>query len=101
MGDDLVSELVTRYQAGMPSTQLIQLYGLGKGTVLQLLREQGVAKRIQHMGDDEIREAAALYAAGRSLARVGQRLGRHPSAIQDVLKRAGVPRRDSQGRDRI
>lgn len=41
----LVKELVTAYEAGTPSTQLMSTYSLGKGSVLKLLREAGVKIR--------------------------------------------------------
>jgi hypothetical protein len=36
---DTIQQLITDYQAGAPSTQLMLTYNLGKGTVLRLLRE--------------------------------------------------------------
>jgi hypothetical protein len=50
LGEDRISELVAAYVAGSPSTRLTRQYGVGKGTVLRLLRERGVAIRRQGPG---------------------------------------------------
>jgi hypothetical protein len=94
------AEIVASYEAGTPSTQLIEQYRLGKGTVLRLLREEGVTVRRQPLTDAEVREALALYESGWSMARIGDKLARQHTVIRDVLDRTGVQRRDSHGRPR-
>lgn len=42
LGAEVISQLVHDYQAGVPTTELTVTYGIGKGTVLRLLRSQGV-----------------------------------------------------------
>lgn len=97
---DVIQQLVEDYQAGTPSTQLTTKYQLGKGTVLQLLREQGVQLRNQPMTPDQVQQAIQLYQDGLSLVAVGNRLGIDQSTVLDALKRAGIPRRDAHGRER-
>jgi histone H3/H4 len=92
--------LVADYEAGQPTTALMKTYDIGKGTVLRLLRANGVQLRQQSMADDEITQVIELYGQGLSLARVGERVGRDASYIALVLERAGVPRRDPQGKVR-
>jgi hypothetical protein len=98
LGHRGVAQLVADYEAGEPTTALMSKYDLGKGTVLRLLRSQGVDIRHQSLTDDEVQQVVLLYAEGLSLARVGDRFGRDPSFIALVLERAGVPRRNPQGR---
>ena len=97
---DTIQQLVTDYQAGTPSTQLMVSYNLGKGTVLRLLREHDVQLRNQRMSSSEIDQAIQLYGQGLSIAAVGTKLGYGEGTIWRALKRAGVPRRDPHGRDR-
>ncbi len=73
---------------------------VGKGTVLRLLREQGIQLRNQRMMPTEIEPAIQLYQAGHSLAVVGTKLGYDHGTIWRALKRAGVAMRDSHGRER-
>ena len=40
-----IAEIVASYEAGMSSVKLMRTYGLGKGSVLKLLREAGVQIR--------------------------------------------------------
>ncbi len=43
-----MEQLVQDYEAGVPTTQLTKKYGIGKGTVLKLLRDHDV--RVQRQG---------------------------------------------------
>jgi hypothetical protein len=100
LGPDIITQLITDYEASQPTTALMATYGLGKGTVLRLLREHGVELRHQPLTGDQIRKAVHLYGLGWSCVRVGEQLGRDQSLIWLTLKRAGVPPRDPQGRAR-
>jgi hypothetical protein len=100
LGPDLISQLVTDYQAGASTTDLMVSYGLGKGTVLRLLRDNGVQLRHQSLTAEQLKEAIQLYQQGWTLARVGNHFGRDASFIHVTFKRAGVPRRDNHGRER-
>ena len=95
LGTERVTELARAYEQGIPTTELTRRYGLGKGTVLRLLREQGVVLRHQPLDAQSLAEAITLYQAGWSLARIGTRMQRQPTVIRDVLERSGVARRDS------
>lgn len=95
-----IQQLVTDYQAGTPSTQLMTTYDLGKGTVLRLLRDHGVQLRNQRMTPAEVEQAIQLYGQGLSLATVGQQLGYDHGTIHRALRQAGVTLRDSHGRER-
>ena len=45
LGPDNIAALVADYEDGQPTTALMGTYALGKGTVLQLLRDAGVQIR--------------------------------------------------------
>jgi hypothetical protein len=100
LSPDTIQQLINDYQAGIPSTQLMVTYNLGKGTVLRLLRDHGVQLRNQRMTPAEVGQAIQLYQAGNSPAAVGAKLGYDHGTIWQALKRTGVLRRDSHGRDR-
>lgn len=97
---ELRAEIVAKYEAGVPSTQLVREYGMGKGTVLKLLRDAGVAIRNQGLRDKQVGEAAQLYESGLSLARIGERFGVDGSTVHKVLLGRGVSMRDTHGRER-
>lgn len=86
------------YRSGESSTKLARRFGIGKSSVLCILRQQGVEIRHQSMTPSEIEDAIKLYEAGDSLLTVGQSFGRRASAIQDLLIRAGVARRTTSGK---
>jgi len=100
LSPDTIQQLITDYQAGTPSTQLMLTYNLGKGTVLRLLRDHGVEPRRQRMSSDHIEQAIQLYQGGNSLVGVGAKLGYDHGTIYRALRRAGVSMRDSHGRHR-
>jgi transposase-like protein len=95
-----IQQLATDYQAGVPSTQLAKRYGVSKGAVLRLLREQGIPVRRQSMTAIDIEQAIQLYRSGSSLAAVGAKLGYDHGTIHRALRQAGVAMRDSHGRER-
>jgi Helix-turn-helix domain len=41
----LIAQIVAEYADGTPTTLLAKRYGIGKGTVLRLIRESGVTLR--------------------------------------------------------
>lgn len=100
LSPDTIQQLITDYQAGTPSTQLMFTYNLGKGTVLRLLRGHGVQLRNQQMTPEHIEQAIQLYGQGLPLVAVGEQLGYDPGTIWRALKQAGAPRRDNHGRER-
>jgi hypothetical protein len=95
---ETLQQLASDYLGGTPSTQLAQRYGISKGAVLRLLREQQVPVRLQRITTSDVEQAIQLYQAGHSLAVVGDRLGYSPGTIHLALRRAGVQLRDCHGR---
>ena len=100
LGLERVARLISDYQAGAPSTELMTKYRLGKGTVLSILERHGVSRRNQPLTSEQCDEAIHLYLRGWSLAKVGRHFGREHTVIRDVLRRAGVPRRGVHGDER-
>jgi hypothetical protein len=45
VGPDLIERIVAEYQSGASSVLLMARYGIGKGTVLRLLRQNGIVLR--------------------------------------------------------
>ncbi len=53
LGPQQLAQLIANYRAGIPTTQLMQSYGLGKGAVLRLLDAHGVVRRRQGLTPPE------------------------------------------------
>jgi hypothetical protein len=98
LGPEGVAQLVADYQAGIPTTQLMKLYGLGKGAVLRLLEANDVPRRRQGLTAGQAHEAVLLYQQGWSSLKIGQHFGKDHGVVLRALKRAGIERRDSHGR---
>lgn len=81
----------------MESTELTTCYGLGKGTVLGLLKINGVQLRRQGLSPTEIHDAIKLYEQGWSLAKIGATFGHAHTVIRKALLDAGVTLRPRQG----
>lgn len=92
-GEDTGAQLVRDYMDGIPTTQLIKIYGLSKASVLKLLQEADVTMRRQGLDDLQTAEAVRLYCSGLSLVRVGETIGFGPSSVANALRAAGVPLR--------
>lgn len=100
LGPDGIAQLVAEYEAGADTTELVAIYGIGKGSVIRLLHDQGVPMRRQGMTEEQHKEVARLYQQGDSLATVGRQLGFDAQTIRRALLGAGVRMRDSHGRER-
>lgn len=53
--------LIKAYASGTPGTQLMIDFGLSKGSVLGILNEAGVTRRINSPTPDQVDEAVRLY----------------------------------------
>ena len=92
LGAKRVAELIADYRAGAPSTALMTKFKLGKGTVLKILEDHGVARRNQPLSPEQRDEAIELYLSGWSMAKVGRHFGRQHTVIRDLLRRNYVVR---------
>jgi hypothetical protein len=94
-----VAEIVSRYEAGEPSTAIAASHELSKGSVIRLVREAGIPIRNQGLTNDQVAEAAPLYASGLSLAKIGVRLGVDHGTVWRQLRKRGVKMRDTHGKE--
>lgn len=97
LGRDTITQLVADYDSGTLTTRLMQRYGIGKQTVLNLLAEQGVKMRRQQPSSDVVMEAAELYRGAASIAAIAERLDVSYTALRHALHAAGVPIRPRGG----
>jgi hypothetical protein len=98
LGKQVVAELVANYVAGVPTTQLALTYCLGKGSVLRLLHEHGVAMRRQPMTGSEVDQATTLYRAGWSLAKIGSKFGVDGMTVRTALLKRSILMRSAHER---
>lgn len=100
LGAETVALLAECYNAGIPTTQLMLKYGLGKGSVLRLLSDVGTVMRRRAMTEAQIEEAVALYESGQSLAQVGAQLGVHSSTVWRALRAKRITMRSPNAKRR-
>ena len=72
-------------------------YGIGKGSVLRLLREAGLTLRNRRLSPADLESAVELYQSGLSLKAVGEQLGFSIDAVRGGLLRAGQQLRARPG----
>ncbi|MFZ2227162.1 MAG: hypothetical protein WA090_05170 [Candidatus Nanopelagicaceae bacterium] len=94
---ETVAQLIADYESGTPSTKLIKIYRLGKGSVLKLLKEAGVRMRHQGLSSDNLEVAAALYREGMSLPRVAEGFGCIVGSVRKEFRTHGVQIRPPNG----
>jgi hypothetical protein len=75
----------------------MQQYGLGKGSILDIVDAAGVVRKPRQMTEEQIAEAAALYLEGWSVTKIGARLSFSPGTIWLNLKQRGVTMRQPGG----
>jgi hypothetical protein len=90
LGPDVIQQLIRDYEAGHSTTTLMRVYGLGKGTVLGILEEEGVKMRCQGIPEDRLSEVIRLYRAGHSLMRLSAQFDCSSETVRLLLLRAGV-----------
>lgn len=93
LAPEIIAKLAADYKAGMSSTALTIKYSLAKGTVLNLLREQGAKFRGQGLAETDVPEAAQLYRDGWSLKRIAERFGCNAETARVALMAAGIAMR--------
>ncbi len=81
------------YRAGASTKTLAKRYGLGQGTVVHLLHQEGVVMRNQGLPVDRTGEAAWLYRQGWSQQRLAERYGCDAKTVGTTLKQHGVQMR--------
>jgi hypothetical protein len=97
LGEDKITELVERYQAGATVYELADQFKIYRTTVSEHLHRRGVKMRGQGLDESEIAQAVQLYEQGWSVARIGERLGANASTVWMALHTL-VSMRDTHGR---
>ena len=99
--DDIVQQLVFRYQGGRTVTQLAHEFGINRDTALEHLIRAGIARRpnVRKLTDQLVQEAAELYATGLSLKNVAEQCNVNETTIRNEFTRAGIPVRPRRGWD--
>jgi hypothetical protein len=67
----------------------MQACGLGRGTVLGILREQGVHNRGQGIRDDRLGEVIELFREGLSLMHISKLFDCSAEAVLEVKRQLG------------
>lgn len=100
-----IEEIVSRYKAGDNTPALCRAYGISKGGILQLLRDEGVVMRKQPITPDDAQRAAQLYEGGNSITEIVDRISYSYSTVRKSLHESGVVmrsrgiKRSSLGKD--
>jgi DNA-binding NarL/FixJ family response regulator len=82
--------LVAKYEAASSTVSSYkERCGLGKGSVLSILREAGVKVRRQAMTDERLEEIKQLYQSGLTIREVAADLAMPKTTVQDALARLG------------
>jgi len=93
LGDEVIQQLASEYEAGDTTLVLMERYGLSKTAVLKVLRDNDVVIRRQPLTQEQVSEAIRLYTSGSSLARVASQMSLPSESIRRALDSAGVKRR--------
>jgi hypothetical protein len=98
IGREEIERIVTKYQSGASTNQLMTEHHLAKRTISALLKANGVRLRRQGLTADQAREAVTLYESGRSLAWIANHFdGLSPSTVARALRRQGIQLRPRPG----
>lgn len=92
---DMMSEIISRYQAGEPTTTLSKDYGVSRSSIASLLRKEGVALRGQAMTKESIDRAVALYSQGLTIRQVADEVKYSYSTVRSAIRSKGVCMRAS------
>jgi DNA-binding CsgD family transcriptional regulator len=90
---ETVERLVAEYSGGTAAADVGRRYGVGKNSVLRLVRAAGKSVRHPRLSVAETAQLLALYESGLSQKDIAGRLGRSPSAVWHCLRRAGLSRK--------
>jgi DNA-binding transcriptional regulator LsrR (DeoR family) len=83
--------LIEAYQAGASADQVAKDFGIGKASVVRLLREAGVIRKQNRPTEAQLAQATHLHIKeGWSLERIGEHLGFRNTTIYRHLKQRGV-----------
>jgi DNA-binding CsgD family transcriptional regulator len=91
-------QLVERYEAGATTYDLADQFGIGRETVANRLKAEGIKLRRNKLSESDLARAVELYGAGLSTIKIGVILSRRHSTVWYALKTAGVQLRGAHER---
>ena len=97
--DDIVQQLVFRYQSGTTVIELAKEFGINRETALEHLKRAGISRRphVRKLTDELVHSAGRLYATGLSLKNVAQHFNVNETTIRNEFTRAGIQVRPRRG----
>jgi DNA-binding CsgD family transcriptional regulator len=93
-----LAQLVERYEAGATTYDLADQFGIGRETVANRLKAEGIKLRRTKLTETDLARAIELYASGMSTIKIGDILARRHSTVWYALKTAGVQLRGAHER---
>jgi hypothetical protein len=85
-----INRVVAEYKEGATAAELGRRYGIGKNSVLGLVRQAGERVRHPRLSPTETALLVELFRTGAPQKDIAQRRGRSPSAVWHCLRRAGL-----------
>jgi transposase-like protein len=86
---ETIDRLVAEYARGTTAAKLGRRYGIGKSSVLALVRQAGERVRHLRLSSSEITRMVALHEAGLLQKDIAEQIGRSRSAVWHCLRRLG------------
>jgi hypothetical protein len=93
-----LAQLVERYEAGVTTYDLAEQFGIGRETVANRLKAEGIKLRRNKLTEADLARAIDLYGTGLSTIKIGVILGRRHSTVWYALTTAGVQLRGAHER---
>ena len=88
------AEVAADRRRGLPWTTLLRKYGIARGTLAKVLRDQRLLTRTMHrLNPREQKELIRDYRGGLSMSEISSRHRVSIGTVSNVLRRRGVPAR--------
>jgi DNA-directed RNA polymerase specialized sigma24 family protein len=91
--DEATQTLQAAYRAGASLSELQQRFGLGRGSVQRLLREEGVRRRRESLTDEEVAVIVRRYEEGLTIREIAAEQHFPKTTVQDALARTELAMR--------
>jgi uncharacterized protein (DUF433 family) len=98
LSDETVAALLGDYRSGASLKDLQRTYSLGRSSVQQLLRDEGVRRRRKTLTEGEMAMLAERYKQGMTIREIAAEQGLAKTTVQDALTRGGVEMRSAARR---
>jgi hypothetical protein len=94
----LVKQIAAEYGSGATTPSLCETYGLSKGGILRLLRDEGIVLRRRPLTGDQVELAKKMYESGHPIAAIASRLDTSYNNVRQRLIEERVQLRPRGGR---